>query len=128
MNDIYHTLCDYSGLTVNDLKSRKRKPARVKHQARKHLYRQGLSYNEIADIEYKTIGIRYDHSTILHSVNNTPHDEELANIGSVKPSDKAIEEIERALENVYDYITWDWEKERFNETIVALQNAIKLLK
>jgi hypothetical protein len=128
MNDIYHTLCDYFGLTITDLKSRKRKPARVKHQARKHLYRQGLSYNEIADIEYYLIGIRYNHSTILHSVNNTPHDEELALIGTVKPSDRAIQEIEKALESVYDYITWQWEEERFNDTIVALQNAIDYLK
>jgi hypothetical protein len=122
MNDIYHTLCDYFGLTVSDLKSRKRKPARVKHQARKHLYRQGLSYNEISDIEYYLIGIRYDHSTILHSVNNTPHDEELANIGIVKPSDKAIEVLKETL----DVLMLDDETNHF--AIWRINRAIDYLK
>jgi hypothetical protein len=126
MNEIYHTLCNYFGLTVGDLKSRKRKPARVRHQARKHLYRQGLSYNEIADIEYKTIGIRYDHSTILHSVNNTPHDEELANIGGVSPADRAIEALREAL----GLLQWSkYEDEPFfHQTITHIQDAIKYLK
>jgi hypothetical protein len=61
-------------------------------------------------------------------VNNTPHDEELANIGTVKPSDKAIEEIEKVVKYLDELCFTDFDYKTCNSSILRLKQAIDYLK